>query len=41
MNSSIKKVVPLKNYQLHLFFTNGEEGNFDMKPWLNKSIFSP
>lgn len=39
MNPRVKKVYPLKNYQLHLFFTNGEEKLFDVKPYLNKGIF--
>ena len=32
-------VVPETDYMLHLWFTNGEEGFLDMKPYLNKGIF--
>lgn len=39
MNPRIKNVFPLEDYQLQLIFTNGEEGVFDVKPWLNKGVF--
>lgn len=41
MNPRIKNVFPLEDYQLKLIFTNGEEGVFDVKPWLEKGIFKP
>lgn len=39
MNPRIIHVKPAENYTLHLWFKNGEEGIFDMKPYLNKGIF--
>ena len=39
MNPRVKNVLPEKNYTLHLWFTNGEEGIFDMTPYLDKGIF--
>jgi len=39
MNPRVKDVLPEKNYTLHIWFTNGEEGILDMKPYLNKGIF--
>jgi hypothetical protein len=39
MNPRVKNVLPEKNYTLHLWFTNGEEGVLDMKPYLDKGIF--
>ncbi|MDR2585386.1 MAG: DUF2442 domain-containing protein [Prevotellaceae bacterium] len=39
MNPRVKNVVPQKDYTVYLWFTNGEEGVFDMKPYLNKGIF--
>jgi len=39
MDPRVKNVKPEKDYTLHLWFTNGEEGIFDMKPYLNKGIF--
>lgn len=35
----VKTVIVLDNYMLRLTFTNGEQGIFDMKPYLNKGIF--
>ena len=35
----VVSVKPEKNYTLHLWFTNGEEGILDMKPYLDKGIF--
>ena len=40
MNPRVTGVLPEKNYNLHLWFTNGEEGVFDVKPYLDKGIFS-
>ena len=39
MNPRVKNVLPEKNYTLHLWFTNGEEGILDVKPYLDKGIF--
>jgi len=39
MNPRVKNVSPEKNYTLYLWFTNGEEGILDMKPYLDKGIF--
>jgi len=32
MNPRIKKVIPLENFKLRLFFTNGEEKIYDCSP---------
>jgi hypothetical protein len=39
MNPRVKNVVPENNYTLHLWFTNGEEGIFDVKPYLDFEVF--
>ena len=39
MNPRVVNVKPDINYTLHLWFTNGEEGILDMKPYLDKGIF--
>jgi hypothetical protein len=39
MDPRVKNVKPEKDYTLHLWFTNGEEGILDMKPYLDKGIF--
>jgi hypothetical protein len=39
MNPEVVNVKPEENYTLHLWFTNGEEGTLDMKPYLEKGIF--
>ena len=39
MNPRVTEVKPEENYTLHLWFKNGEEGIFDMKPYLDKGIF--
>jgi hypothetical protein len=39
MNPDVINVKPEKNYTLHLWFANGEEGVLDMKPYLNRGIF--
>jgi len=39
MNPRVKNVMPENDYTLHLWFTNGEEGILDMKPYLDKGIF--
>ena len=39
MNPRVKSVVPENNFSLHLWFTNGEEGIFDMKPYLDFEVF--
>jgi hypothetical protein len=40
MNPYIKKVKPLENYCLMLWFENGEQKIFDLKPYLNKGVFN-
>ena len=39
MNPRVTSVKPEKDYTLHLWFANGEEGVLDMKPYLDKGIF--
>lgn len=39
MYLSIKDVRPLPDYKLLLTFENNEERIFDMKPYLNESVF--
>ena len=39
MNPRVKTVTPNKDYTLNIEFTNGEEGVFDVKPYLEKGIF--
>jgi len=39
MNPRVKNVTPEKDYTLHLWFNNGEEGTLDMKPYLDRGIF--
>jgi hypothetical protein len=40
MNPYIKQAKPLENYYLMLWFENEEQKIFDLKPYLNKGIFS-
>lgn len=40
MNPYVKKVKPLENYCLMLWFENGEQKVFDLKPYLNKGVFN-
>jgi len=40
MNPIVKAVKPIDNFMLHIWFTNGEEKLFDVKPYLNLGIFS-
>jgi len=40
MNPRVVSVKPEPDYRLLLTFTNGEVRNFDVKPYLNKGIFS-
>jgi len=39
MNPEVVNVKPEKNYMLHLWFENGEEGLFDVKPYLDYEVF--
>jgi hypothetical protein len=39
MNPEVVNVKPENNYTLHLWFTNGEEGIFDVKPYLEYEVF--
>jgi hypothetical protein len=40
MNPIVKDVKPQANYKLLLTFANGEVKQFDVKPYLDKGIFS-
>ena len=40
INPYVKKVKPLDNYCLMLWFENGEQKIFDLKPYLNKGVFN-
>jgi hypothetical protein len=39
MNPRVKDVKPEKNYTLHVWFKNEEEGIFDVKPYLDYDMF--
>ena len=39
MNPEVVNVTPERDYTLHLWFTNGEEGVFDVKPYLEYEVF--
>ena len=39
MNPRVKKVTPNTNYTVRLIFDDGEEGIFDVKPYLDKGVF--
>jgi hypothetical protein len=39
MNPEVVNVKPEKDYTLHLWFTNGEEGILDVKPYLEYEVF--
>ena len=41
MNPRVADVKPEKYYTLHVWFKNGEEGVFDVKPYLDCEIFKP
>jgi hypothetical protein len=38
-NPNVTDVKPEPDYILHLWFENGEQGLYDMKPWLDEGIF--
>ena len=40
MNPRVKEVRPHQDYTLSLTFDNGEEGVFDVSPYLEKGLFS-
>lgn len=40
MLPNIKQVVANTDFTLRLFFSNGEKRRFDMKPYLDKGIFT-
>jgi len=40
MNPRVVDVKPEKNYTLHVSFKNGEEGIFDLKPYLEFEMFN-
>jgi len=39
MNPKVIKVQPIQDYILNLWFANGEQRRFDMKPYLNFEVF--
>ena len=39
MNPRVKEATPGQNYTVHLIFDNGEEGVFNVKPYLDKGVF--
>ena len=39
MNPRVKKVTPNNHYQLHLIFTNGEEGLYNCSNLLSFGVF--
>lgn len=41
MSPNIKKAKILDNYMIYIFFDNGEEKIFDLKPYLNYPVFRP
>ena len=40
MNPKVERVEATENYQLIVTFTNGEVRQFDVKPYLDKGIFT-
>ena len=40
MNPRISKVTPNEDYTLTLYFTNGEVKKYDVRPLLDKGVFS-
>jgi len=40
MNPRVKEVRPNSDYTLSIVFDNGEEGIFDVSPYLDRGIFS-
>ena len=40
MNPIVKTVKPIDDFMLHIWFNNGEERLFDVKPYLDRGIFS-
>ena len=36
INPRVVNVKPEKDYMLHLWFANGEQGLLDMKPWFDR-----
>jgi hypothetical protein len=41
MNPDVIKVEPKDDYTLHVWFENGVEGIFDVKPYLDCGVFQP
>jgi hypothetical protein len=39
MNPKVIRVQPEQNYMLNLWFANGEQRRFDMKPYLSFEVF--
>ena len=40
MNPLVRRVRPLKEYQLEVTFENGEKRRFDVKPYLHQGVFT-
>jgi hypothetical protein len=40
INPRVKKVKPLNDFKIFIVFENGEERIFDVKPYLDKGIFT-
>jgi len=40
MNPRVEKVEPTDNFELIVTFTNGEVRQFDVKPYMDKGIFT-
>jgi hypothetical protein len=41
MNPRVVNVIPERDYTLRVWFTNGEVGIFDVKPYLDYEVFRP
>jgi hypothetical protein len=41
MNPEVVNAKPEKNHTVHVWFENGEEGIFDVKPYLDYEVFQP
>jgi hypothetical protein len=41
MNPRVVNVKPADNYTVQVWFNNGEQGIFDVKPYLDYEVFQP
>jgi hypothetical protein len=41
MNPRVVDVIPADNYTVKVWFSNGEKGIFDVKPYLDYEVFQP